>query len=237
MSDRRSLERWPAGHRAALCLTVNVDGVHGGIGQPALDGLYDQAGMIRLLDVLGDAGVSATFCWVGRVAEEEPALLRRTVDEGHELAMHSWDHRGYAEMGEQAQRQDLERTREALMLIGGVEPVGHRTPGRSHDASTHRIAQELGLLWVMDEPGGDLPSLVRADQAERPLVNLPANRWLDDRFWAGDNLLTPQLAYEALREELDVLRGEGKAMFLTLHPSVSGRPGASRSISRLLDYA
>ena len=34
-----------------------------------------------------------------------------------------------------------------------------------------------------------------------------------------------------------MLRTEGKLMCLTLHPFVSGRPGPSRALARLLDYA
>ena len=38
------------------------------------------------------AGVKATFFTLGWVAERHPALIRRIVDEGHEIASHGWDH-------------------------------------------------------------------------------------------------------------------------------------------------
>jgi peptidoglycan-N-acetylglucosamine deacetylase len=244
MSERELRERWPAGHRAALCISIDVDGIHGEANYRAADdiywisqALYDPAGTDRLLAVLGDAEVSGTFCWVGKAAEEEPDQVRRAVAEGHELALHSWDHRYYVHLGETGQREDMERSRETLARIGGIEPVGHKTPGWRYDEATHRIAQEMGLRWVMDEPRGDLPTLLAPDPARAPLVNLPPSRWFDDYTYHVDHVLTPQAAYEAWREDLDVLRSEGKAMFLTLHPFVSGRPGPSRSLARLIDYA
>lgn len=235
---------WPGGHRAALCVSIDVDGVYGEANYRDADdvywisqALYDPAGTERLLDLLADAGAPATFCWVGKAAEEQPEQVRRAVGEGHELALHSWDHRHYRKMSPEEQRADFERSLEALERIGGVRPVGHKTPGWRYDAATHAVAQDLGLLWVMDEPRGDLPTLLQPDPARPPLVNLPPSRWFDDYTYHVDHVLSPQAAYEAWREDLDVLRAEGKAMFLTLHPFVSGRPGPSRSLSRLLDYA
>lgn len=46
----------------------------------------------RLLDLLYERGVRATFFVVGARAAEEPALVDRIVDEGHEVACHTYDH-------------------------------------------------------------------------------------------------------------------------------------------------
>jgi len=46
----------------------------------------------RLLDVLREKGVKATFFVVGRRAEQYPAIVRRTWDEGHLIANHTWSH-------------------------------------------------------------------------------------------------------------------------------------------------
>ncbi len=237
-------DRWPAGYRAALCVSIDVDGRYGEANyRPADDTYwlsqtaYDPTGVERLLRLLAEVGVAATFCWVGRAAEDRPDLVRRAVAEGHEIALHSWDHRAYNRLSDDEQRADMERTREALTAIAGVAPVGHKSAGWRFNPFTHALAQELGLLWVMDEPGGDLPYLDRAGSGRSPLVQLPPSRWFDDYTYFVDHVLTPQQAYEAWREDLDVLRSEGGLMCLTHHPFVSGRPGPSRALARLLDYA
>lgn len=89
----------------------------------------------------------------------------------------------------------------------------------------------------MDEPGGDLPYATQPDPARPPVVQLPPSWLYDDYPFFVDRLLTPQQAYESWREDLDQLRAEGKLMCLTLHPFVAGRPGPSRAVARLLDYA
>jgi peptidoglycan/xylan/chitin deacetylase (PgdA/CDA1 family) len=235
--------KWPGGYRAALCVSIDVDGRYGEANARTPDAYwinqtaYDATGTERLLELLADAGVAGTFCWVGRVAEERPDLVRRAVAEGHEIALHSWDHRAYNGMSGDEQRADVERTREALTAIAGTTPTGHKSPGWRYDAQTFPILQELGLRWVMDEPGGDLPYLTRPDAAREAIVQLPPSWLYDDYTFFVDHLQTPQQTYEFWREDLEVLRAEGKLMCLTLHPFVSGRPGPSRALARLLDFA
>lgn len=235
---------WPAGHRAALCVSIDVDGRYGEANHRAADETYwlsqtayDPTGTGRLLNLLADFGVHGTFCWVGRVAEEQPVLLRRCVAGGHEIALHTWDHRSYNRLTRDEQREDMGKTLETLERLGGAQPTGHKTGGWRYDEHTVALVQELGLTWVMDEPGGDLPYFVQPDPNRPPVVQLPPSRFWDDYTFFMDNIATAQTAYESWRDDLDVLRDEGGLMCLTLHPFVSGRPGPSRALARLLDYA
>ncbi len=236
--------RWPVGYRGALCVSIDVDGRYGEANYRPGDDMYwlsqtayDPRGTERLLEVLEDRGALATFCWVGRAAEDHPMHVRAATAAGHEIALHSWDHRPYNRMTAEEQRADMERSLEVLFRISGTTPVGHKTASWRYDEATHRVAQELGLLWVMDEPGGDLPYLAQPAADLPPLVQLPPSRWFDDYTCFVDHVLTPRHAFEMWREDLDVLRAEGGMMNLTLHPFVSGRPGPSRTLAMLLDYA
>ncbi len=235
---------WPGGHRCALCVSIDVDGPYGEANyQPASNTYaisqaeYDPFGVRRLLNVLADADVPATFCWVGQEALDRPELVVRAHELGHEIAAHSWDHRYYNGMTTDEQRIDMERTIETLHATTGVRPTGHKTAGWRYTDETHRICQELGLTWAMDIPRGDAPFLMELDPSLPPLVQLPPSSHWDDYSFFVDKMTTPQLAYEFWREDLDVIRVEGSLMSLTLHPFVSGRPGPSRALVRLLDYA
>lgn len=244
MFQEASAPLWPARHRAALCLTFDVDGPYGErnyrdpsdtywLSQTA----YESTGVERLRRLLADFDIRATWCWVGQQAVDDPELLQRVTHDGHEIALHTWDHRYLLRLSEDEQREDFLRTREAIERIIGSAPTGHKTGGWRFNDATHRIAQELGLDWVMDVPSGDLPSFIQVDPAMPQLVNLPPSWLWDDYNWYVDRIASPNQVANAWQDDLDQLREDGGLMSLTMHPFVSGRPGPARGLARFLDYA
>ncbi len=100
-----------------------------------------------VLDLFGETGVKATFFTLGWVAQRHPALMRRIVDEGHELASHGWDHARVFTFTAEEFRADLARARAALEDAGGVRVTGYRAPSFSIDARTpwaHQVLAEEG---------------------------------------------------------------------------------------------
>jgi polysaccharide deacetylase family protein (PEP-CTERM system associated) len=90
----------------------------------------------RILDQFAGAGVKATFFTLGWVAERFPALVRRIVDDGHELASHGWDHTRVDSQDPAAFRADIRRTRALLEDTGGVPVRGYRAATFSIGART-----------------------------------------------------------------------------------------------------
>ena len=80
----------------------------------------------RLLEIFGGAGVKATFFTLGWVAARYPALIRRIVAGGHELASHGWNHTRADSQDEAAFRADIAKTKKLLEDTGGVEVIGYR---------------------------------------------------------------------------------------------------------------
>jgi polysaccharide deacetylase family protein (PEP-CTERM system associated) len=80
----------------------------------------------RILDQFDRAGINATFFTLGWIAERHPAMVRRIVERGHELASHGWDHTRADNQEPEAFRQDVRRTRATLEDIGGVAVTGYR---------------------------------------------------------------------------------------------------------------
>jgi peptidoglycan/xylan/chitin deacetylase (PgdA/CDA1 family) len=235
---------WPGGHRAAICFSFDVDGPYGEANYQPADGIYaisqteyEPFGVERILGILEDFDARATFCWVGQEASDRPWLVRRAADAGHEIALHSWNHRYYTGMSAVDQAEDMRRTYAQLADLTGTAPVGHKTAGWRYTPETHQICQEMGLTWVMDIPRGDLPLLLTPNPDLPPIVNLPPAAAWDDYTFFVDKMMTPSGAYEFWHDDLDVIRTEGGLMSLTMHPFVSGRPAPSRALVRLLDYA
>jgi polysaccharide deacetylase family protein (PEP-CTERM system associated) len=104
----------------------------------------------KVLELFDRAGVKATFFTLGWVAERYPALIRRILDAGHEIASHGWDHVRVHTMSAAIFRADIERARIAIEDACGVSPMGYRAPSFSIDQRTpwaHRILAEEGYAY------------------------------------------------------------------------------------------
>ena len=62
-----------------------------------------------ILDLLGRYGRKATFFFLGNVAERYPELVRRAVDEGHEIGVHGDVHDYVRDMDQPRFRAEIER--------------------------------------------------------------------------------------------------------------------------------
>ncbi len=85
-----------------------------------------EANVDRILDQFAAAGVHGTFFTLGWVAERHPAMVRRIVAAGHELASHGWEHTRADTQDVATFRADVLRTRLTLEDIGGVSVKGYR---------------------------------------------------------------------------------------------------------------
>jgi len=95
-----------------------------------------EANTERLLAAFERAGAHATFFTLGWVAERHPALIKRIVAGGHELASHGYGHERVDGLGPEAFRADVGRARKLLEDAGGVAVAGYRAPTFSLNART-----------------------------------------------------------------------------------------------------
>lgn len=85
----------------------------------------------RILALLDAQQVRATFFTLGWIAERYPALVRRIVAAGHELASHGHGHERASDLSREAFRADVTRAKGLLEDIGGVAVLGYRAPSFS----------------------------------------------------------------------------------------------------------
>ena len=95
-----------------------------------------EANTDRILAQFAAAGAKATFFTLGWVAERHPALVRRIVAAGHELASHGYGHAPVHAIGEAAFREDIARAKGVLEDAGGVAVTGYRAPTFSMGSRT-----------------------------------------------------------------------------------------------------
>jgi len=109
-----------------------------------------EANTDAVLALFAESGVHATFFTLGWVAHRYPALIRRIVDAGHEIASHGWDHQRVFTMDAGLFRADLARARAAIEDAAGQRVTGYRAPSFSIDQRTpwaHAVLAEAGYAY------------------------------------------------------------------------------------------
>ncbi|SFB44344.1 Polysaccharide deacetylase [Amycolatopsis marina] len=245
-------QTWHADAAAVVTLTFDVDAESAILAQGT--GYADHAmtmshqaygpdvGVPRILELLDDCAIPATFFIPGWVAEQRPELAPGIADRGHEVAHHSYSHRPPTSMTPEQERADFER---ALAVFAEQEVLisGHRAALWEATWQTTELVAEHGLTYDSSLMGDDRP--YRIGTAHGAIAELPVHWSLDD--WEqyaflpapkiGSVIESPRKALELWRAELDGMRHYQCLFNLCCHPFLSGRPGRMLALRELVEYA
>jgi peptidoglycan-N-acetylglucosamine deacetylase len=199
-------------------------------------------GVPRLLGLLDDFGITATFFVPGLTADRYPQVVERIAAAGHEIGHHSYSHLSPVDLGAAGERQDFERALEALDRVG-VRPKGHRSALWEASWGTPALVAEYGLEYDSTLMDDDKPYLLETEQGT--IAELPPHWSLDDweqyaylpRPPIGVNIESPAKVLDLWTNELDAMRRHGCLFMLTNHPFLSGRPGRVETLRRLVEHA
>lgn len=201
-----------------------------------------EVGVPRILDMLDELQVPATFFVPGWVAEQRPGLASGIVARGHEVAHHSYSHRAPTSLTEAEERADFERALQ-VFVDQGIEIFGHRAAMWEATAQTPELIAEFGLAYDSSLMHDDRP--YRIVTRSVPIVELPVHWSLDD--WEqyaflpepslGSVIESPVKVAEMWRAELDGMRHYGSLFNLCVHPFLSGRPGRALALRGFIQYA
>ena len=184
----------------------------------------------RILKLLDEYRVKATFFILGSVAAAEPELVKLIAGEGHEVASHGWSHSLIHQLTPDQFRDELAQTEEIIQAQAGCLPVGFRAPQWSVSARTpwvHAILVERGyrydsslspLPYIGDRKGSRVPYRISTTGGELrefpPLVtptwfgNLPTGGGWGFRFFPA----------ALLEHTVGRLNAAGHPAVLYLHP-------------------
>lgn len=190
----------------------------------------------RLLDLLDEFKVKATFFVLGWVAERLPLLVKEIQARGHEIACHGYGHQLIYRIGPQAFREDIRRAKQVLEQIAGVAVQGYRAPtysitsdslwafdllieeGFSFDSSVFPVYHDT--YGMPDAPR--FPYMVQRAAGsiqEFPLSTLPLTLagWRYQLPIAGGGYLR-LLPVHLIKWGIDQINEQGKPAVLYLHP-------------------
>ncbi len=241
---------WPGGARCAVTLSFDVDAESGYLcmGEQYArrlsslsQGRYGiRRGLPRILDLLDQHHIRATFYVPGYTAELYPAEIGEVKSSGHEIGHHGYLHERPDTISPEQERAVIAKGLEALDKAVGVRPVGYRSPAWEITPTTLDLLNEFGFLYDSSCMGEDVPYVERCEG--RGMLELPVQWLLDD--WpqfsydgdSGGQPSNPDKVYQIWSAEFDGLYAEGGYFMLTMHPEVIGRPHRMALLGRLIEH-
>jgi polysaccharide deacetylase family protein (PEP-CTERM system associated) len=188
-------------------------------------------GTQRLLSILAEAGVRATFFVLGYLAENCPYLVRQVADAGHEIALHGYYHRRLDRLTPKEFQADTIRGLQAVEMASRSMVRGYRAAMFSINASNLwalEILQDLGFLYdssffPVRNPWYGYPSSPRFPfhplKSDR-FVEIPLStaRWMGMNWPVAGGFYLRLLPYSIFKAGLSSIQREGQPVVLYLHP-------------------
>ena len=238
--------------RHIVCLTFDFDTQSGFIARgmttptPLSRGEFGLVGARRILALLKSSGIRATWFVPGFTIESHPAACEAVVQDGHEVAHHSWAHVPPAQQSREEEEADLVRANEAIARLTGRKARGYRSPSWDLSENTidlllaHGFRYDSSLMgadyWPYRARRGDLAELGKpfGFGAETALIEMPISWSLDDyphfEFVRTPTTVLPGLqsartVMETWRDEFSYMQRtvEWGVLTYTMHPYVIGR--------------
>jgi len=248
---------WPGGTQCVVMLGFDVDGVSSWLNRnpdfanlPSLMSMAEygpSVAMPRILDLLDNHGVKASFYVPGYIAETHEDLVKEIGRRGHELGHHGYMHEPPATLSPDQEQEILEKGISILAGITGQAPLGYRSPSWELSSHSLELLASHGFIYDSSMMGDDAPYFL--DQGlpkplSHPMVEIPIHWLLDDapNFVYAPSagrlgpMRNPDEVYGAWAAEFDGLYRYGRAFVLTMHPQYIGRPGRLLMLERLIEY-
>ena len=227
-----------------------------------------EVGSIRLLDLFDKYKLKTTWFIPGHSVETFPEQMKEVARRGHEIGMHGYSHENPLAMTREQETAVLDRSLALITELAGKRPTGYVAPWWEFSPVTNELLLERGIKYDHSLMHNDFhPYYVRVGDSwtkidyskhpdhwmkplvrgkETPLVEIPANWYLDDlppmmfikKSPNSHGFVNPRDIEQMWRDQFDwVYREHDYAVFtMTIHPDVSGRPQVLMMHERLIEH-
>ena len=198
-----------------------------------------RVGVWRIMDILGQYRVPATFFCCALALERNPQVGPEIVRRGHEVFGHGYRWEEYYKMDRNAEREAIRKAVESITRTTGERPLGWYTRYGPSLNTRELVVEEGGFLYDSNSYADDLPYYTQVHGKKWLVVpySLEVN---DTKFWRG-GMVNPKDFYDTARNTLELLHAEGatnpKMMSVGLHCRIAGRPARAVALKNFLEYA
>ncbi len=181
----------PEGKKCAAFITINLSAEFFwlSLDKKAADmpktlslGQYGMShGLPRILELLDEFKIRATFFIPGKTAEVYPEAVKGIADRGHEIACHGYEYENLSLLSYEEQRKRIEKAVEAIEKACGKKPEGFRAPMGDLMLETLNIAREEGMKYSSDLFDDDRPYFMSVNEDGDEILQIPM-QWANFDF-------------------------------------------------------
>jgi peptidoglycan/xylan/chitin deacetylase (PgdA/CDA1 family) len=195
-----------------------------------------RVGIPRILDLLDECDIKATFFTPSWTARTYPKETREIIRRRHEVATHGFLHENLSELSDE---QETKIHRDSIQIIEeltGERPVGFRAPYWEWSTRTFACLQECGFTYDSSLMNDDKPYPLK-DGTKAGMYELPVEWFLDDWTLFEVEHQSPTIIFDTWKHEFDAVYALGVGYFmLTMHPECIGRASRILLLKKLIEH-
>ena len=118
----------------------------------------------RILGILKNEGIHASFFMLGERAKNHPDIARRVAEGGHTIGNHTYDHRLLTVASPAVMYREIAYGLSSIRSASGVKPAWFRPPYGSIDTTVWAQTRALNMrvaLWDVDSRDWSKPGVAR----------------------------------------------------------------------------
>jgi peptidoglycan/xylan/chitin deacetylase (PgdA/CDA1 family) len=204
-------------------------------------GYEARVGIPKLLELLANYEVKATFFITGWTVEAHPAACEAILKGGHEIGHHGYWHLRPEPGDLNTMIEEVDRGFDALKRVLGVRPIGYRAPSGESFTELLTLLRDRGIRYSSSWRDDIRPYRHVLPDGPGP-IEIPVNYSFDDWNYGITHRMSSRALFgreEVLsiwRDEFDQTREWGGVAAMIMHPQVSGRPMRYRILEEFLQY-
>lgn len=138
------------------------------------DNGYENGFTEKVLDVLKEKKVPATFFVTGHYLKTEPELVKRMVKEGHIVGNHSWNHPSLAQISDERLKEELAKVKQEFTNITGIKEMNYLRPPRGTFSERSLALSEkegyVNVFWSLAYKDWEIDKQKGADYAYNQIM-------------------------------------------------------------------
>jgi peptidoglycan/xylan/chitin deacetylase (PgdA/CDA1 family) len=198
-----------------------------------------RAGLPRIMALHDRHGIPGSFyipAVAGLLHPDMVADFKRHPH--HEVGIHGWIHENAAELNDRAEEERLlAQAIDFWTKALGRKPAGYRAPYWAFSPYTLDLIRKAGFEYDSSAMAMDEPYEILSHGQPTGLIELPVSWILDDAPYfsmPGGALPSPEITFEAYRDEFDRAYEEGTLFMLTLHPMIGAQRAHMAHLEKLI---